>query len=60
MGKHFYKTDRNKMIFGVCSGISEEFDIDVSIIRVIWAITALCWGMGLIVYLLCAFIFPTE
>lgn len=60
MNIHLYKTERNKMVFGVCSGISEIFNIDVSIIRVIWALTALGWGAGLILYVLCALIFPTE
>lgn len=60
MNRHFYRTDRNKMVFGVCSALSEMFNIDVSIIRVVWALTALCWGAGLIVYVLCGIIFPKE
>ncbi len=60
MNRHFYKTYRNKMIAGVCSGISEEFNVDVSIIRVVWALTAFGWGSGIVLYILCAIIFPTE
>lgn len=60
MNRHFYKTERNKMVCGVCSGISEMFNIDVSLVRVIWAMTCLGWGVGLILYILCAIIFPTE
>lgn len=60
MNFHFYKTNRNKMIAGVCSGISEIFHIDVSIIRVIWALAALGYGFGVLLYILCAVIFPNE
>ncbi|MBQ9624857.1 MAG: PspC domain-containing protein [Clostridia bacterium] len=60
MKKHLYRTERNKKIFGVCAGIAEEFDIDVTLIRVIWALIALCYGVGVLVYFVCAFIFPVE
>ena len=57
MGKLLTK-GKDKKIFGVCSGIAEYTDIDVSVVRIVTAITALCWGIGIIVYLVAAIILP--
>ena len=58
--KRFYKTDRDKKISGVCSGLSEISGIDVSIIRIAWALISLGYGVGIVLYILCAIILPTE
>ncbi len=46
------------MICGVCAGIADQFDIDPTIVRVIWAIAAFMYGTGVIAYIICALIFP--
>lgn len=38
-------------IGGVCAGLADYFKVDVTFIRVIWAICILCYGFGLIPYL---------
>ena len=40
MNKRLCKSD-NKMICGVCGGIAEYFNIDPTVIRVIWAVTSI-------------------
>ncbi len=55
--KKLYKS-KNKMVSGVCAGIAEFFNIDPTIIRVIWAILALCFGTGILAYVICALIIP--
>ena len=60
MSTRFYKTDRDKKIAGVCSGLSEITGLDVSIIRIIWAFLALGFGSGILLYILCALILPTQ
>ena len=59
MKKKLYRSDRNKMICGVCGGIGEYFDIDPTIVRLVWAILA-CSGTGLLVYIIAAIIIPRE
>ncbi len=59
MNKKLYRSNTNKMLCGVCGGIGEYFDIDPTIIRLIWAIVA-CSGTGLLVYFIAAVIIPTE
>ena len=59
MNKKLYRSNTNKVLCGVCGGIGEYFDIDPTIIRLIWAIVA-CSGTGLLVYFIAAVIIPTE
>ncbi|MEG0214982.1 MAG: PspC domain-containing protein [Hungatella sp.] len=57
--KRLYRSDRNKMLCGVCGGIGEYFDIDPTLIRLLWAIFA-CSGAGIFVYFVAAIIIPKE
>lgn len=56
--KKLHKSN-DKKLGGVCSGIAAYFDIDPTIVRLIWAIVTLAsLGTGIIAYILCIFIFP--
>lgn len=57
--KKLYRSTRDKMLCGVCGGIGEYFNIDATIIRLIWAVLA-CSGTGILVYILAAIIIPIE
>lgn len=46
--KRLYKSRNNKMICGVCAGIADYFNIDPSIVRVLWAVLALAAGTGVL------------
>ncbi len=59
MNKRLYRSSTNKMIFGVCGGVSEYFDIDVSIVRIVWGVLAFTF-FGLVAYMVAAFVLPTE
>ena len=56
--KRLYKSRNNKMICGVCGGIADYFNIDPSIVRVLWAVLALAAGTGVLAYIACAIILP--
>lgn len=56
--KRLYKSRNNKMICGVCAGIVDYFNIDPSIVRVLWAVLALAAGTGVLAYIACAIILP--
>jgi len=55
--KKLYKSN-NRMICGVCAGIADYFNIDPSIVRVLWAVLALAAGTGVLAYIACAIILP--
>ena len=48
------------MICGVCGGIAEYFNIDPTIIRLVWVLFALTGGSGLLIYFIAAIIIPDE
>lgn len=58
MDKKLYKSVNNKVICGVCGGFAEFFGIDVTIIRIIWAVLICCFGAGILAYIICALIMP--
>jgi phage shock protein C len=59
--KKLYRSNSQKMISGVCGGIAEYFEIDVSIVRILWAIGSIASaGIGIIVYIGMVFIFPER
>ncbi len=60
MKKRLYRSTTDKKIFGVCGGLAEYFNIDPVIIRVVWAVFALFYGMGLLLYLIMAFVLPKD
>lgn len=59
MKKKLYRSNRNKMLCGVCGGIGEYFDIDPTIVRLVWAILA-CTATGIVAYIIAAVIIPRE
>ena len=58
--KKIYKIEEGKKLCGVCGGIAEYLNIDPTIIRVIWGILALAYGTGILLYFICAFVFPNK
>lgn len=59
-GKKLYRSENNKMLAGVCGGFADYFNVDVTWIRLAWALVALAGGSGLIAYIIAAIIIPTE
>ncbi len=58
--KRLYKSDRDKKLAGVCGGIAEYFNIDSTIVRLLWALVSLIYGTGILAYIVCAFIIPER
>jgi len=57
--KKLYRSRTQKMLGGVCGGLAEYFDIDVSVVRVLWVIgTLMSIGLGILAYLVMLIIFP--
>lgn len=58
--KRLYRSNKNRVIAGVCGGLGEYFNIDPVIIRLVWALLIFCGGIGLIAYLLAWLIIPLK
>jgi phage shock protein C len=55
-----YRSRENRVIAGVAGGLAEYFQIDASLIRLIWICAIFCWGGGLLAYLLAWLIIPER
>jgi len=57
-----YRSRKNRMISGVCGGIAEKFNMDPTIIRLIWALLTFVTAEfpGIIIYIICAIVIPSE
>ncbi|MFW5663278.1 MAG: PspC domain-containing protein, partial [Bacteroidota bacterium] len=51
MKERLFRSRRNKMIGGVSAGLGEYFDIDPVLVRALFIITALGYGIGLLAYI---------
>lgn len=60
MEKKLTRSKVNRKIFGVCGGIGEYFDVDPTIIRILWIIASFIFGSGLLAYIICALVMPGE
>jgi len=50
----------NKKIAGVCAGFARFWDLDVTLIRVIWLILAFSTGIGFIAYFVAWIVMPPD
>ena len=60
MSKRLYKSNKNKMIDGVCGGIAEYFGIDPTLVRLAWVLFYAMGGSGFVAYILAAIIIPPN
>lgn len=56
-----FRSKKDKKIAGVCGGLAEYFNIDPSIIRVIWVLgTFASIGLGILAYVILALVLPEK
>jgi phage shock protein C len=48
------------MLGGVAGGIAEYFNIDPTLVRLVWVVLGLAYGSGLLIYLAAWIIVPEE
>lgn len=60
MRKRLYRAKDDRMIAGVCAGIGHYFDIDPTLVRLIWVFLFFGAGFGLVAYIICIIIIPEE
>jgi len=57
--KKLYRSSKSYMVAGVCGGLGEYFNIDPTIVRLVWAaVTIASFGAGLLAYIAAWFIIP--
>ena len=58
--KRLTRSRTERWIGGVCGGIGNYFDLDPTIIRVVFVLAALILGGGLLIYLILWLMIPLE
>ncbi len=56
--KKLYRSNDNRWLAGVCGGVAEYFDVDPTLIRVLFILFSFVVGGGLIVYLILWLVIP--
>lgn len=59
-GKKLYRIRTGRKILGVCGGLANYFDIDPTIVRVVFALIGLFWCAGILAYFIMALVIPEN
>ncbi len=61
MNKKLYRSRSKRTLAGVCGGLEDYFNIDVTIIRLVWVLLTIPgFIFGILAYVIAAFIIPEE
>ncbi len=58
MVKKVYRSKTDKKLAGVCGGIAEYFNIDSTLVRLVFVLLSMVGGMGVLGYLICMIVIP--
>jgi phage shock protein C len=58
--RKLYRSRSQRMLAGVCGGLAEYFNVDATLIRVLFLVLAVFGGTGLVIYVVMWLIVPDE
>ncbi|HEY3757598.1 MAG TPA: PspC domain-containing protein [Opitutaceae bacterium] len=58
--RRLYLIHEGAMLGGVCNGIAAYLNVDVTVVRILFALTCLLYGVGVLVYLIMMFVVPSA
>jgi phage shock protein C len=58
--RKLHRSKTNRKLAGVCGGLAQYFNIDATVIRVLFVVLAILGGSGLVLYLALWIIVPKE
>lgn len=58
--KRLQRSRTEKMIAGVCGGLAEYFDVDPTLVRLVWVFITLLAGVGILLYLIMWVVMPLD
>jgi phage shock protein C len=58
--RKLYRSQTQRMLAGVCGGLAEYFNIDATVVRVLFLILAVFGGSGLVLYLVLWIVVPNA
>ncbi len=60
MPKRYHRIESGKKIAGVCTGLAEYFNLDVTLVRVLFIVLTLAFGSAALAYLILWLVAPVE
>jgi phage shock protein C len=60
VNRRLYRCRQNRVLAGVAGGVAEFFDLDPTLVRVLWFVSIFFGGFTLVLYLGLAIIVPLE
>jgi len=58
--RSLYRCRHDRRIAGVAAGVAEYFDLDPTIVRLVWLVSIFFGGFGLLLYIVMAIVVPNE
>jgi len=58
--RKLYRSKTNRQVAGVCGGLAEHFNVDATLVRVLFVVLAVLGGSGLLLYVAMWVIIPKE
>lgn len=55
-----YRSETNRMVAGVCGGLAQYLNIDVTLVRLFYVLLTLAGGSGVLLYIIMAIVMPSE
>lgn len=60
MQKRLYRSETDRMIWGVCGGLAEYFDVDPTFVRIIAVLSIFLGFAGIVAYIILALLIPSA
>jgi phage shock protein C len=60
VNRRLYRCQHDRILAGVASGMAERFDLDPTLVRLLWVVSVFFGGFGLLLYVVMAIIVPLE
>jgi phage shock protein C len=58
--RKLYRSRTNRQVAGVCGGLAEYFNLDATLIRILFVVLAVLGGSGLVIYVAMWIIVPKQ
>ena len=58
--RKLYRSKTNRQVAGVCGGLAEYFNLDATLIRVLFVLLAVLGGSGVVLYVAMWIIVPKQ
>lgn len=58
--RRLYRCRHDRQLAGVAGGMAEYFDLDPTVVRILWILSVFAGGFSILVYVILAFVVPLE